>query len=172
MDALSKSGGASIPNTPPHLGVPMTANLALLTVEVTAQLFARVLFALQVHDGDDHAHQHDHQGRQQNDDPRLAVGRRRIRPGRVRRVHDYRHRGAVRPVPALGVRLNSGREAPAHRQAEKDHRGRRVERLLYGGLRRVVVFHLDLWKKTQRLSVKTAGSAVMEVYRARGQGGD
>lgn len=35
----------------------------MFTVEVT-QLFAGVLFPLQVHDGDDDARQHDDQGRQ------------------------------------------------------------------------------------------------------------
>lgn len=83
-------------------------------VEV-AQLFAGVLFPLQVHDRNNDARQHDDQGRQQHDDPRLAVGRRRIRPGRVRRVHDDRHRGAVGPVPTPSVRLHPGREATAHR---------------------------------------------------------
>lgn len=90
------------------------------------QLFARVLFPFQVYHGDDDARQHDHQGRQQDDDPRLAVGRRRIRPGRVRRVHDDRHRGAVGPVSAPGVRLHPGRETTAHRQVEQHNGGRRV----------------------------------------------
>jgi len=79
------------------------------------QLFARGLFPFQVHNGDDHTRQHDDQGHQQYNDPSLAVGRRRIRSGRVRRIHDDRNRCAVGPVSAPGVRLNSGRETPAHR---------------------------------------------------------
>lgn len=69
----------------------------MFTIEV-AQLFDGFLFPFQVHDGDNNARQHDDQGRQQHDDPRLAVCRRRIRSGRVRRVHDDRHRGAVGSV--------------------------------------------------------------------------
>jgi len=119
----------------------------MFTVEV-AQLFAGVLFPFQVHDGDDYARQHDDQGSQQHDDPRLAVGSRRISSGRVRWVHDDRHRGAVGPVPAPGVSLYPGRETAAHRQVEQNRRGRRVQQFLYGGLCSVVILHLYLLDNT------------------------
>jgi len=115
----------------------------MFTVEV-AQLFACVLFPFQVHDGDNDARQHDDQGRQQYDYPRLAVGRRRIRPCRVRRVHDDWHGGAIGTVPVAGVRLYACREASAHGQVQQNRRGRRVQQLLYGGLCSVVILHLYL----------------------------
>lgn len=123
-----------------------------VTVKV-AQLLARVLFPFQVHDRDDDAGQHDHEHRQQHDDPSLAVCRRRIRPSRIRRVHDDGHRGAVGSVPAPGVRLDAGRETTAHRQVEQNRRRRRVQKFLYGGLCRVVVFHLYLKKKKTTTTV-------------------
>jgi len=119
----------------------------MFTVEV-AQLFAGVLFPFQVHDGDNYARQHDDQDRQQHDDPRLAVGSRRIRSGWIRRVHDDRHRGAVGSVPASGVRLHPGCETTTHRQVEQNRRGRRVQQLLYGGLCSVVILHLYLLGNT------------------------
>lgn len=88
----------------------------IFTIKVT-QLFSRILFAFQVHDGNDHA-QYDDQGCQQHNDPSFTIGRRRIRSGWVRRIHNDRHWSAIGSIPTSSVRLDSGRETSAHRQVQ------------------------------------------------------